>query len=186
MDDECINWGWHSFPGQMRPAAAGRPPDLECGRGWRDSLTLVRSAFAFYSQTPSQKRKGVQYCTQCNGLPDTALIHIHLGQISNDLSAGENPNFLRDTGDVGRARPSRAREALAGSFATRTFARSFSFHHGHIHRRPPSSASAPSPRHHASDTRPPSFLPAHTDEVRRTRATLDDVIIACAVDDDLG
>ena len=79
MDDECINWGWHSFPGQMRPAEAGRPPDLECGRGWRDSLTLVRSAFAFYSQTPSQKRKGVQYCTQCNGLPDTALIHIHLG-----------------------------------------------------------------------------------------------------------
>ena len=54
--------GWHSLPGQMRPA--GRPPDLECGRGWRDSLTFVRSAFAFYSQTPSQKRKGVQYCMQ--------------------------------------------------------------------------------------------------------------------------
>ena len=58
MDDECINWGWHSFPGQMRPAAAGRPPDLECGRGWRDSLTFVRSAFAFYSHTPSQKTQG--------------------------------------------------------------------------------------------------------------------------------
>ena len=34
-----------------------------------------------------RKRKGVQYCMQCNGLPDTAMIHIPLGQISNDLSA---------------------------------------------------------------------------------------------------
>ena len=166
----------------MRPAEAGRPPDLECGRGWRDSLTLVRSAFAFYSQTPSQKRKGVQYCTQCNGLPDTALIHIHLGQISNDLSAQKRTLCRTSyvTPATLGARATFSSEGGLGRILRHAYVRSFVLFPSRSYS-PPSSIRPPSPRHHASDTRLP---PTPTSEVRRTRATLDDVIIACAVADD--
>ena len=73
-------------------AAAGRPRPV-------DRLTLnvaVDGETPLPSSAPRsrsihirhrRKRKGVQYCMQCNGLPDTAMIHIPLGQISNDLSA---------------------------------------------------------------------------------------------------
>ena len=78
--------------GTRSPGRCGRPRPV-------DRLTLNAAADGetpLHSSAPRsrsihrrhrRKRKGVQYCMQCNGLPDTAMIHIPLGQISNDLSA---------------------------------------------------------------------------------------------------